>query len=163
VGSDACEPIQNRLRGKIALIDRGGCAFTTKALNAQAAGAKGVIIANNVPGGPAPVGGFNPFVTIPTVGATLEQGAAIRAEVEGGSGVNLKLIQDARFLAGANEDGQVKLYAPNPVAPGSSKSHWDTSATPNLLMEPFITADLESAKTLDLTPNLYEDIGWSLQ
>ncbi|MGB5345662.1 MAG: PA domain-containing protein [Woeseia sp.] len=159
VGTDACEPIQNNLNGKIALIDRGGCAFTSKVLNAQAAGAKGAIVANNSPGGPAPMGGFSPFVTIPSVGITLDQGNAIKAAKK----VNLKLILDPDNLAGANADGFVQLYAPTPVQPGSSKSHFDTSATPNLLMEPSITPDLESATDLDLTPALFEDIGWVLQ
>lgn len=159
IGTDACESIQNNLNGKIALIDRGGCAFTTKVLNAQAAGAKGAIVANNAPGGPAPMGGFSPFVTIPSVGITLDQGNAIK----GAGKVNLKLILDPDNLAGADENGLVQLYAPNPVQPGSSKSHFDTSATPNLLMEPSITPDLDSASDLDLTPALFEDIGWILQ
>jgi hypothetical protein len=158
-GTDACEPIQTNLNGKIALIDRGGCAFTTKVLNAQAAGAKGAIVANNQPGGPAPMGGFSPFVTIPSVGISLDQGN----DIKGAGKVNLKLILDPNKLAGANDDGFVQLYAPNPVQPGSSKSHWDTSATPNLLMEPSISPDLESASTFDLTPQLFEDIGWVLQ
>lgn len=159
VSTDACEPIENKLNGKIALIDRGGCAFTVKALNAQAAGAKGVIVANNQPdSGPAPVGGFSPDVTVPTVGITFEQGEALKDAKK----VNLKLILDPSKLAGANDQGFVQLYAPNPVQPGSSKSHFDTSATPNLLMEPSINPDLESATDLDLTPNLFEDIGWQL-
>ncbi|MBI5217426.1 MAG: gliding motility-associated C-terminal domain-containing protein [Bacteroidia bacterium] len=37
--------------GKIALIDRGACFFTTKVFKAQQAGALGVIIVNNQPGG----------------------------------------------------------------------------------------------------------------
>lgn len=159
--ADACEPIQNNLNGKIALIDRGTCAFTQKVLNAQAAGAKGAIVANNVAGPPAPMGGFSPFVTIPSVGTTLEQGDAIKAELDGG--VNLKLILDKDLLAGADDNGLVRLYAPDPVQPGSSKSHFDTSATPNLLMEPAINADLTPTQTLDLTPALFQDIGWTLQ
>jgi hypothetical protein len=159
--ADGCEPILNNLNGKIALIDRGSCAFVTKALNAQAAGAKGVVVANNVPGGPAPMGGFSPFVNIPAVGITLDQGNLIKGEL--GGGVNLKLILDKTLLAGADDNGLVRLYAPNPVQPGSSKSHWDTSATPSLLMEPSITPDLSPATDLDLTPNLFEDIGWALQ
>jgi hypothetical protein len=159
VPTDACEPIQNKLDGKIALIDRGGCAFTTKVLNAQAAGAKGAMVANNQPGGPAPMGGFSPLVTIPSVGITLEQGIAFRAAGK----ANVKLVLDSSKLAGANDDGLVQLYAPNPVQPGSSKSHWDTSATPNLLMEPSITPTLDVGNSLDLTPNLFEDIGWILK
>ena len=117
------------------------------------------MVANNQPGGPAPMGGFSPFVTIPSVGITLDQGNAFK---DAGK-VNVKLILNPNKFAGANDDGLVQLYGPNPVQPGSSKSHWDTSATPNLLMEPSITPDLESATTFDLTPNLFEDLGWILQ
>ena len=39
-----CDPILDDLSGKIALIERGGCFFNQKALNAQNAGAIGVII-----------------------------------------------------------------------------------------------------------------------
>ena len=51
-----------------------------------------------------------------------------------------------------------RLYAPNPTEPGSSISHWDTSATPNLLMEPNLSGDLPHA--VDLTLPLLRDIGW---
>ncbi len=46
-GADSlgCNPLGIDLTGKIALIDRGGCQFSDKALNAQNAGATGVIIA----------------------------------------------------------------------------------------------------------------------
>lgn len=159
VGSDACEPIVNNVAGKIALIDRGTCAFTIKVANAQAAGAKGVMVANNAPIGPAPMGGNDPSITIPSVGITLAQGDAIKAELW--PGVNVKLLLDPDFQAGTSE-GFVRLYAPNPVQSGSSISHWDTSATPNLLMEPFISSDLTPSLGLDLTPYLFEDIGWVL-
>ena len=155
----ACEPLVNNVSGKIALIDRGGCAFTTKALNAQAAGAKGVIVANNLPEGPAPMGGFSPDVRIPAVGITLEQGN----ELKGAGKVELKLTRDQDKLAGTNDSGQVLLYAPNPFQPGSSNSHFDTSANPSLLMEPSITPGLDAANNLDLTPALFDDIGWVLQ
>jgi hypothetical protein len=55
-------------------------------------------------------------------------------------------------------NGRVQLYAPNPVKTGSSISHWDTAATPNLLMEPNITVGLPL--TLDLTRQEMRDIGW---
>lgn len=38
------------VKGKIALVNRGGCMFTQKIVNAQKAGAIGVIIYNNNPG-----------------------------------------------------------------------------------------------------------------
>ena len=161
VGTDGCEPIQNNVSGKLAIIDRGACAFTQKVLNAQNAGAKGVIVANNQPGGPAPMGGFNPDVTIPSVGVTRDLGDQFKSAAMRNSVV--KLILDPDFLAGASPEGYVRLYAPNPVEPGSSKSHWDRGASPNLLMEPSINSDLDPSNFLDLSPNLLEDIYWPLQ
>lgn len=159
--SDACEAIQNNLNGKVALVDRGGCSFVTKALNAEAAGAKGVIVANNLPAGLPPMGGSSSAVGIPSVGVSQATGDAFKAVLPGNMVV--KLIIDADFGIGADPNGLVRLYAPNPVAPGSSKSHWDTSATPNLLMEPFINGDLAPASDLDLTPFLFLDLGWTLE
>jgi hypothetical protein len=54
------------------------------------------------------------------------------------------------------------MFAPNPDQPGSSVSHYDTSAFPNLLMEPAINGDLlhEVAPPRDLTFPLLRDIGW---
>jgi hypothetical protein len=43
----ACETISNDIEGKIALIQRGECQFSLKALNAQAAGAIAVVIYNH--------------------------------------------------------------------------------------------------------------------
>jgi len=161
VGSDACEPIINNLSDKLALIDRGECAYAEATVNAQAAGAKGIIFVNNQPTGlPSMRGPDDPSFTIPVVGVTQDVGQSLKAAAADNS-VG-KLMLDPRFLAGT-EDGYVRLYAPDPVADGSSKSHWDTSATPNLLMEPFINDDLMPSVFLDLTPNLLEDIGWTLQ
>lgn len=49
------------------------------------------------------------------------------------------------------------MYAPDPVEPGSSVSHYDTAVTPNALMEPFITGPTSD---LDLTVPLLTDLGW---
>jgi hypothetical protein len=54
--------------------------------------------------------------------------------------------------------GRVRLYAPNPLEPGSSVSHWDSVAFPNLLMEPAINPGLPL--TLDLSRQQMRDIGW---
>ena len=133
--TDACEPLAGFSAGHIALIDRGACNFTQKVLNAQLAGAKGAIIVNNQPAGLPPMGGFDPAVTIPSVGVSFDDGSMFKAAAA--ENIVGKLILDGAFQAGATEDGLVRLYAPNPVRPGSSKSHWDTGASPNLLMEPF--------------------------
>jgi hypothetical protein len=65
-------------------------------------------------------------------------------------------------LAGADASGYALLYSPNPVAAGSSFSHYDTSASPNALMEPAITATLAANYNVDLTNALFQDEGWTL-
>jgi extracellular elastinolytic metalloproteinase len=83
-GTDGCEALAG-LSGKIALIDRGTCAFVDKALHAQSAGAIGVIVANNQ-GGTTRItmGGDSKRVRIPAVMVSQNDGAAIKAM----SGVN---------------------------------------------------------------------------
>jgi len=61
-------------------------------------------------------------------------------------------------LAGADNTNRVLLYTPSTAAPGSSISHWDTSALPNLLMEPNSTPTLYSQ--VDLTRHAFSDLGW---
>jgi hypothetical protein len=158
VTSDGCEPATNNLTGKLAVVDRGTCGFTVKALNAQNAGAIGVIIVNNVAGVPAPgLGGTDANVHITVIGITLEDGNTIKTALGQGT-VTGRVFADRSLLAGADAQGRGLVYTPNPVVPGSSVSHWDTSATPNLLMEPAINGDLLHRP--DLTLSLFRDIGW---
>ncbi len=70
--------------------------------------------------------------------------------------VNGTIGKSGTVYAGTN-GGFVKVYAPDPVQPGSSISHWDPSATPDLLMEPFATG---ASTPPDLTDNAYRDMGW---
>ena len=158
--NDACSAITNTaaMAGKIALIDRGNCGFTVKALAAQAAGAVAAIIANNTSGPPQGMTGFAPGMTIPVVGISQADGNAIKARLSGG--VNMTLGGDPSRMAGADANGRVKLYAPNPVEVGSSISHWDTEALPDLLMEPFITDNLTN--DVDLTLPALADVGWTV-
>ncbi len=53
----------------------------------------------------------------------------------------------------------VKMFAPSPYQSGSSVSHFDTSNTPNLLMEPSYTG---ASHSVDVTGNVLQDIGWYL-
>lgn len=160
---DACTTITNAdaIRGRIALVDRGTCTFATKVLNAQAAGAIGVIVADNrhdtciAP----PMGGTEPTVTIPAVSLTHADGTALRAQIAN-ENVSVMLRVDPSRRAGATTQGYARLYAPCAHQPGSSVYHFDTTATPNLLMEPAINGDL--LDTTDLTTYQLLDLGWSL-
>jgi Zn-dependent metalloprotease len=124
VPANGCTALTNaaQVNGKIALIDRGTCEFATKVLAAQNAGAKAVIIANNVaaglPGMGAGVDG--PLVTIPSVGILQADGAAIRDALAAGT-VNTTLLAQAgtdntvRWLMGEDDpDGGALRDMHNP-------------------------------------------------
>jgi PA domain len=129
--------------------------------NAQDAGAIAVIIADNVAGSPpAGIGGTDPTITIPSGRVTITDGALLKANLA--AGLNATLGLDLSLYSGADLEGRVLMFNPNPTVAGSSISHWDTLASPNLLMEPFINDDLTlSVKPpQDLTLSLMRDIGW---
>lgn len=156
---DGCEPIPGtQAVGKIALIVRGACTFAVKTYNAQLAGATGVIIFNNAATGYPGLGGGDPRITIPTIGLTRDDGIALA--VGSGSGVVALAPDLTQPRFGADAQGNALLYAPTTFSPGSSISHFDTRAFPNLLMEPFITGTLQAATNVDLTDLLLADIGW---
>ncbi|NOT34683.1 MAG: peptidase [Candidatus Eisenbacteria bacterium] len=160
ITNDACEtPFVNAvaMAGKIALFDRGTCTIAQKALNAQANGAVGLVMVHNVAGTTGSMSAVVPGVTIPAVAVSQATGAIIRAALGSGT-VSLTLGLDPTHRAGMNDAGRVMMYAPNPIQSGSSVSHWDVTATPNLLMEPNINADLTS--DVDLAYQLFGDIGW---
>lgn len=146
-------------QGKVALVSRGGCSFETKAKHAQDAGASAVVVANNVAGTINMAGDDTVEATIPAIMVSLADGQAIRAAIPG---VSLSLGTVPGIFAGADAQGRALLYSPNPVQPGSSFSHFDTSSSPNALMEPAITRTLMSNMDLDLTPALFADEGWQL-
>jgi hypothetical protein len=168
----ACNPLDadnaRAVKNRIAFVLRGTCTFVTKAANVQAAGAVGLIVVNNAPGSPPDaLGGSDPTITIPAVRITLEDGITLLSAMNltpgnRSSGVVAVLGVDPSQLAGADKSGRVMLYTPNPFQPGSSVSHWDTSAFHNLLMEPAINDDLTQSVVppQDLTFPMLKDIGW---
>jgi hypothetical protein len=158
------------VRGKVPIISRGGCTFAVKVKNAQDAGAVAMILANNTSGALVP-GGTDSTVTIPAIGVTQAAGEALKAAVTAAvpygsrtkaGTVTVSLAVDPVRIAGADANGNPLLYTPNPLVPGSSVSHWDVTATPNLLMEPNINPDLTTTLVppLDLTLPLLKDLGW---
>ncbi len=158
--TDGCSALTNAaaVAGKIALVDRGTCGFAIKVKNAQNAGAIAVLVADNAPGSPpAGMAGVDPTITIPSVRITLPDGNAIKTALGSGT-VKVTIGLNTAIRAGADPQGRVLLNAPNPVVAGSSISHWDPIAFPNLLMEPAINADLTHG--VDLTRQEMIDIGW---
>jgi large repetitive protein len=86
--SDACQALPAGFAtGKILLVDRGGgCTFVSKAEKAQAAGALGVIIANNTSGGPVPLTDSSPSTTIPVMSVSFNSGTALKGIITSGGG-----------------------------------------------------------------------------
>jgi subtilisin family serine protease len=79
-GNTACTNISSSASGKLAIVNRGNCTFSTKVRNAIASGAVGVVVVNNVAGDPTAMakdglGGDN----LPAVMIGLKEGAALRA------------------------------------------------------------------------------------
>jgi PA domain/LVIVD repeat len=79
--TDACEPLVGFPAGAIAVVDRGTCEFSFKALTAQNAGAVAVIVADNQPGIPTTMGAgaVGGQVTIPAVRVSQADGNTIKA------------------------------------------------------------------------------------
>jgi hypothetical protein len=140
----ACTPLSplNALavNNNVALVDRGVCA--------------------------SGLGGSDPTITIPAVRISQSDGNAIKAALafrsRTRSGVIGTLNLDMGRLAGADAMGRVLLFTPTPFQQGSSVSHYDTIATPNLLMEPNNTPNQPHVVNApqDLTFELLKDIGW---
>lgn len=67
---DACDPIQNDITNKIALIDEGNCEISYKIYQAQIKGASAAVIchvSNDYPD-TLPRGNFGNLITIPSIG-----------------------------------------------------------------------------------------------
>jgi len=94
------------LNGKIVLVIRGGCNFNLKVKNAQDAGARAVIVIDNVANNPSGVVMSSTGVlgiTIPAVFVTKEMGDAIIAAMANGP-VNAKLEAPANMYLFADGD-----------------------------------------------------------
>ena len=165
--TDGCTALTNGVAGQIVLIERGQCGFAVKARNASDAGAAAVVIYNNAanagaaPPGMAGDGVNDALVTVPTVSLRRADGLAILGQPAGS--VTADIGVDMAIRAGADALGRARVYAPFPVAGGSSISHFDTVASRNLLMEPAINPDLtHNVKApFDMTWELLHDVGWT--
>ncbi len=166
----ACTPLdaanQAAVRGNIALVDRGVCGFVDKAKVVQAAGAIGMVVADNEPAEVSGLGGSDPGVLIPAVRVSQVSGAKLKAALAGrppgSSGVMASLGVNPAQLAGADGASRIRMYTPTEYSPGSTVSHYTTDARHNQLMEPAINGDLSHEVTApaDLTFSLLKDIGW---
>ena len=155
------------VRGHFALVDSGGCSFPTKVKNAQNAGALAVLVVDNVPGTiPPVVDGSDASITIPVGSVTQAEGVKLKQLLNKRSrthsGVFLAFGLHTGQRAGTDSMGRALMYTPNSFISNSSVSHFDSSAIPNLLMEPSVSGELRLIvkPPKDLTLPLLQDIGW---
>ena len=115
------------LSGKIALVSRGLCSFTTKIRNAQSAGASAVLVANNVAGDPTAMGadGTTPEPTVPAYMVALDTGKTLvtkdGASTTIGSSLSYFSTANDDIMAGFSSQGPTDVdfrIKPDVVAPG---------------------------------------------
>ena len=82
---DGCAALPaGSLAGKVALIRRGTCGFYDKAFNAQNAGAVGVVLYNNAPGGLNPTVVGTPSINIPVAAINQADGNLLDTRLASG-------------------------------------------------------------------------------
>lgn len=169
--NDGCTTLTNAdaIRGNVAVVDRGTCTFVIKARNAQAAGATAMVIGDRAESytaanpatclPPGMHGEEADDVTIPIISVGINDANLLKTQLAPETTVRGMLRIDPSQRAGASPEGFPRLYAPCVFQGGSSIYHWDTTATPNLLMEPSINSDLTHDP--DLTLQMLVDLGWT--
>ena len=103
--ADGCTTVSTAVSGKVALIDRGTCAFTLKVVNAQAAGATSVVVANNT--GTTEVfemGGTDTTIRIPAVMIGKSDGAELRTLAAPNATVRKRAVQPLQIDASLDTD-----------------------------------------------------------
>jgi subtilisin family serine protease len=124
------DPYLSDPSGKVALIDRGGCAVSLKVDRAAKAGAVAVLVANNAPGDPPTFsfGGGDTFV--PTLIITQARGNQIKAAIAGGNAVTASVSADTAIpvfggMVASSSRGPTVSFdtiKPDIGAPGASVS-----------------------------------------
>jgi len=96
----ACSSLPSgSLSGKIALIERGACTFSTKVTNAAGAGARAVIVYNNVLGArPFTMGGLT-SITTPAVMVSNPDGLALKSFVAANPAATLTIDVSSTVVA----------------------------------------------------------------
>lgn len=126
--NNACAALApGSLSGKIALVSRGTCSFSTKIRNAQAAGATAVLVANNVAGDPTAMGsdGTAGQPSVPAYMVSRSDGQALKGLTGAATtiGATLSYFQSANdnIMAGFSSQGPTDVdfrVKPDLVAPG---------------------------------------------
>lgn len=103
------------VEGAIVLLDRGVLTFALKAVNAEEAGAAGVIVINNEPGELYGTLGRGTGIAIPVIGVAGRLGSPLRAVAEDGAEVTIRSdirseVRTSQNVVGRPEDGECRAY-----------------------------------------------------
>jgi hypothetical protein len=145
--------------GAIVLFEGGSCPALRIASVAASAGALAVLISDpeevappsSVEAPPEQIAVLP--VGVPTIGVTFDDASLLTA-----GGEDVTLDADSGRLVGTDAQGRMYLYASDPLIPGSSVSHWDPLARPDLTEEP--NASYQVSHDLRMEAALMRDIGW---
>ena len=158
---DGCAVAPN-YNDAIVVFQGGVCPSVQKAALAETGGAAAVLISD--PEGISPPSSvvvppdqeaLFP-VHVPVLGITIDDANLL---IAAGSSASVTLDAEAARPVGVDEQGRMYLYASNPILPGSTVSHWDPIARPNLMQEP--SASYEVSHDIRLEVALLRDIGWT--
>ncbi len=103
--AEGCNEFGANVSGKIALIRRGSCSFTTKVKKAQDAGAIGVIVMNNILGIPSAMGGTDATINIPSLMISKTDGDILEASLNNGVTINVTLNPSSGDFTGVLSPG----------------------------------------------------------
>jgi hypothetical protein len=156
---EGCAAAAGDLTGAVVLI-RPDCMGTELDSRLIAKGALGLLLALPAsfvePGLSLSSSGHKP--ALPTLTVSSGDADLLRQALNGGA-LRARLAWDTTRLVGADADGRPLLFASQPADPGSSVSHFEPLARPDLLMEPFI--GVTPRHELDLTWPAMMDLGWA--
>ncbi|GAA4381635.1 hypothetical protein GCM10023146_43390 [Nocardioides caricicola] len=147
--TDGCSPFDNAaaLAGKFAYVDRGTCSFAIKADHAEAAGATGIVIGNNVPDPPS-----SPVGTADIYGVMIDQASG--AKIKGATGTVNITIKDI------DEDPKDNTYRwlsgeGDPAFGGAIRDMW----TPTCYGDPGKVSDAEYWCSTDDSGGVHSNSG----
>jgi MYXO-CTERM domain-containing protein len=154
-----CNNSVPNFQGKIVLFQGGICAPISLGNSAESTGALAVLISDedaisppsSIEAAPTTISQFP--VSIPTIGVTVQDAALLS------SGETVTLDAVSTELVGADTQGRMYMYASDPIVQGSTVSHWDPIARPNLMEEP--NASFIISHDIRMEAAVMQDIGWT--
>lgn len=158
---DGCGDFRSSVAGAVLVIEPNPvrCRGRDALLRAQRGGAAAILLVTpspvDRPALPLAAGPVVIDLPIVTVGAS---DAVSMARAISRRKVQATLGGDPARRIGADAEGHPFLFASYPSLPGSSISHFDPIARPDLLMEPY-TSEVPT-HDLDLTVAVMRDLGW---